>query len=262
VTSESGSGSESGPASGSGSASAHDIRDALIAFALASIGVAALAALGRAVPLVHENLGALVAVVFLYLPFWYAGRRSEDLSHYGFRADPLGKGLALGFGAPLLIFPLFAVLFVLFYAEVCQAGQPMWLRQMAPPGTCDGFRGWDGLRAPIVDRDFLTLVAVQVIVIALPEELFFRGFLHELFERALPPRRRLFGGGIGWALILSSLLFALGHLASGFDARRLSVFFPGLLFGWMRSATGSILAGTIAHAASNLFIHLLEQMFL
>jgi hypothetical protein len=30
----------------------------------------------------------------------------------------------------------------------------------------------------------------------------------------------------------------------------------------MRSATGSILAGTIAHAASNLFIHVLERMFL
>ena len=36
------------------------------------------------------------------------------------------------------------------------------------------------------------------------------------------------------------------------DPRGLSVFFPGLLFGWMRSATGSILAGTICHALSNL----------
>ncbi|HLU64833.1 MAG TPA: CPBP family intramembrane glutamic endopeptidase [Kofleriaceae bacterium] len=238
------------------------MRDALVAFAVACAAVAALAALGGAVPLVGRNLGALVAVVFLYLPFFFAWRRSEDLASHGFHAAPVGKGLLLGLGAPLVIFPLFAVGFVLFYQEVCQPGQPGWLRQMAPPGSCGAFRGWDGMRAPALDLELLELAFVQVVVIALPEELFFRGFIHGLLERAMPPRRRLWGGGVGWALVLSSALFALGHLASGLDPRRLSVFFPGLMFGWMRSATGSILAGTIAHAASNLFIHVLERMFL
>jgi membrane protease YdiL (CAAX protease family) len=248
-------------AAGSGQGGGGEVRDALIAFALACAGVAALAALGRAVPVVDNNLGALVAVIFLYIPFFYARRRGEDLVSYGFRATPVGRGLAFGFGAPLVLFPLFAAAFVLFYDAVCRPEQVAWLRQLALPGMCRGWDGWSGMHAPRFDLDLLELAFVQVVVIALPEELFFRGFLHQLLERAMPPRRRLLGGGIGWALVLSSALFAVGHLAAGFDPRRLSVFFPGLLFGWMRSATGSILAGTIAHAASNLFIRVLEQMF-
>ncbi len=252
----------SGPEPEAGSSGqGREVRDALVAFGLACAGVAALAALGRVVPIVDHNLGALVAIVFLCIPFFYAPRRGEDLFDYGFRVTPVRRGLAFGLGAPLVLFPLFAAAFVLFYDVVCRPEQAAWLRQLALPGMCRGWDGWGGMRAPRFDLQLPKLVFVQVVVIALPEELFFRGFLHHLLERAMPPRRRLLGGGIGWALVLSSALFAVGHLAAGFDPRRLSVFFPGLLFGWMRSATGSILAGTIAHAASNLFIRLLEQMF-
>jgi membrane protease YdiL (CAAX protease family) len=118
------------------------------------------------------------------------------------------------------------------------------------------------MRAPALGWGFAEAVLVQVVVVALPEELFFRGYLHALCERALPPKRRFLGGGVGWALVISSALFALGHLAVVPDPRRLAVFFPGLMFGWMRSATGSIVAGTIAHAASNLLIDVLQHMFL
>jgi hypothetical protein len=172
------------------------------------------------------------------------------------------RGLAFGFGVPLIVFPLFAIGYVIFYDVVCSSAAPAWLAQLAMPGQCARWDGWGGIDVPRLDLGFAELALVQMIVIALPEEVFFRGFLHKLLEDALPPTRRLLGGGIGWALILSSLLFAIGHLAVDPDPRRLAVFFPGLVFGWMRSATGSILGSTIAHAASNLFIHILERMFL
>lgn len=248
-------------ASISGPIQGTELRDAMIAFLLACAGVAALAGLGALVPAVDRNLGALVAVVFLYVPVYFAWRRGEDLVSYGFRATPVRRGLAFGLGAPLILFPLFAAAFALFYEVVCRPGQSAFLHQLAMPGLCASWKGWRAVHAPGLDLGFLKLAFVQVVVIALPEELFFRGFIHEMCERALPPRRRLLGGGIGLALLLSSALFAAGHLAAALDPRRLSVFFPGLLFGWMRSATGSILAGTIAHAASNLFIRVLEQMF-
>ena len=248
-------------AADSGAILGTELRDAMTAFALACVGVAALAGIGAFVPFVDDNLGALVAVVFLYLPVYYAWRRGEDLVSYGFHAGPLRRGLLIGLGAPLVLFPVFAIGFALFYEVVCQPGQPPWLGKLAMPGLCSAWKGWREVHARGLDLGFLKLAFVQVVVIALPEELFFRGFVHEMCERALPPRRRLLGGGVGLALLLSSALFAAGHLASGLDPRRLAVFFPGLLFGWMRSATGSILAGTIAHAASNLFIRVLEQMF-
>ncbi len=231
-----------------------------MAFAAASAGVVVLAQLGRVIPLLGANLGAAVAIVFLYVPVYFTWRRGEDLSDYGFRAEPMGKGLAFGVGIPLVVFPLFLVGFVVFYDVVC--GSEGALHQLAPPGFCPRWRGWEGVSAPDRGLEYLELAFVQVVVVALPEELLFRGFIHELCERALPPKRRLFGGGIGWALVLSSALFAVGHLAVGLDPRRLAVFFPGLLFGWVRSATGSILAGTIIHAASNLFIDILQDMLL
>jgi membrane protease YdiL (CAAX protease family) len=38
----------------------------------------------------------------------------------------------------------------------------------------------------------------------------------------------------------------------------LATFFPGLLFGWMRSSTKSILAGTVTHGASNILVRFLD----
>jgi membrane protease YdiL (CAAX protease family) len=232
--------------------------------------VAVLGLIGRAIPWLDANLGAVVAVVFLYVPVLFAWKRNEDLYSYGFWV-PSGdktrllvnrRGIAFGLGVPLAVFPLFAIGYVLFYDIVCSASVPAWLTRLAMPGQCARWDGWGDIAFPRLDLDFAELALVQLVVIALPEEVFFRGFLHKLLEQSLPPRRRILGGGIGWALVLSSLLFAIGHLAVNPDPRRLAVFFPGLVFGWMRSATGGILAGTIAHAASNLFIYLLERMFL
>lgn len=238
-----------------------DTRDVLVAFVLASALVAALGLAARGVGIIQSNLGALVAIVFLYVPVYYARRRDEDLYDYGFTTEPLGRGLAFGLGAPLLIFPIFAAGFVLFYDIVCASGAPEALARLAPPGMCRTWKGWAQAHWPAIDWELVKLAGFQIIVVALPEELFFRGFIHRLLERAIPPKRRVLGGGIGKALLLSSALFALGHMLVVFDPRRLAVFFPGLLFGWLRSATGSILAGTLCHAASNLFIHVLTRVF-
>lgn len=236
-----------------------DLRHALAACGLAAVSILVLAQLGRVVPFLGANLGALVAIVFLYVPVFFCWRRGQELHDYGFHARPVGRGLAIGLGAIAILFPLFAVGFVWFYDLACADGSA--LATLAPPGMCRRYEGWAGAHWPSFDLGFAELAFVQLVVIALPEELFFRGFVHQLCENALPPRRRFLRGGLGWALVLSSALFAVGHLLVTFDLRRLAVFFPGLLFGWMRSATGSILAGTIAHALSNLFIHVLERIF-
>lgn len=233
-------------------------RDAVVGFALATIGIGIAGAVGRAVPAVQANLGAVAAVLFLFIPYFYARRHGEDLYDYGFRAEPLRPGLGYGLGIPLLVFPLFAVGFVIFYELVCQTEA---LSMLAPRGMCVRYGGLGELHLPEVTMDTLELLFVQVIVVALPEEVFFRGFVHQLLERALPPKRKLWGGHIGVALVLSSALFAIGHLAVQPDPRRLAVFFPGLMFGWVFTKTRSVLAGTIIHALSNVFIHLLERSF-
>lgn len=236
-----------------------DLKHALAAFAAALAAAVAIVQGGGALPIVGDHAGALVAVVFLYVPAAYAWRRGEELDEYGFRLAPAGRGVLVGAGFSLLALPVFGVAFVGFYELACASGGPA--AALAPPGMCGAFAGWTRAELPPISADLFEFAFVQIVVVAIPEELFFRGFLHEKLERALPPKRSIAGGGVGWALVISSALFSITHLSTGLDPRRLAVFFPALAFGWMRSATGSILAGVIAHALSNIALHVLEQTF-
>lgn len=228
--------------------------------AVAALVAVAVRLLDVDLPLVGHLGSAVVAVVLLYAPVFVAWRRRDDLADYGFTSEPLRRSLVFTAVAIGVIAPAFVAGYIVFYDIVCAEGSRF--ASLGVPGTCLRFGGWSELHAPDLDLAFLELAAIQLVVVALPEELFFRGFLHEMLERALPPTRRFLGGGIGWALIISSLLFALIHLPKHGDPRALATFFPGLLFGWLRSATGSILASTVTHASSNLLVHVVEKMVL
>ncbi len=239
--------------------SSRAFRDAVIAWSIVGVLVTLLVRINYTLPAVGHVGSALVAVLFLFMPGVFAARRKEDLDDYGFHAEPVRKGLVTAAAAIGVIFPLFALGYFAFYEIACNSEL---LSNLVPRGMCSRYGGLSALHPPELTLKLLEFCAVQLIVVALPEELFFRGFLHGLLERAFPPKRRILGGGIGLALVLSSLAFALIHLPKDGDPRALATFFPGLLFGWMRSATGSILASTITHAASNILIRFLDLMVL
>ena len=238
-------------------------RDALIAWAAVAALVTVLVQIDVKLPAIGHLGSALVAVVFIYTPVALAWWRKEDLDDYGFHWEPVRRGLVTAAVACAIAFPVFVLAYLAFYEVAC--GSEL-LSNLVPRGMCARYGGLGALHVPdltLLARDggsalSAEFAAVQVVVVALPEELFFRGMLHGLLERRFPPARRLLGGGIGLALVLSSLAFAMIHLPKDGDPRALATFFPGLLFGWMRSATGSILASTLTHAGSNLLVRSLE----
>lgn len=242
-------------------------RDALIAFVVVAVLVTALVRIDVTLPAVGHLGSALVAVLFLYVPVFFAWRRKEELDHYGFHAEPILRGLVTAGVAIAVIFPIFVLCYFAFYEIACTSDL---LSNLVPRGMCSRYGGLDALHAPAVslmgaapgNTLSLEFCLVQLVVVALPEELFFRGFLLGLLEKRFPPKRRILGGGIGLALVLSALAFALVHLPKDGDPRALATFFPGLLFGWMRSATGSILASTLTHASSNILVRVLDLMVL
>lgn len=125
-----------------------------------------------------------------------------------------------------------------------------------------GFRAWYPIEQPFeltLGPSFADEALGQWLVIALPEEAFFRGYLQTALEERWPPQRRILGAPVGKAVIVSSVLFALGHLATAPDPSRLAVFFPSLLFGWLRARTGGIGAGVAYHASCNLFASFLAR---
>ena len=91
----------------------------------------------------------------------------------------------------------------------------------------------------------------QVLVIALPEEAFYRGYVQSRLDEAWAPRWNVLGATVGPGLVATAAIFALGHLATVQLPARLAVFFPALLFGWLRARTGGIGASVCFHATCN-----------
>ncbi|MEZ4360222.1 MAG: type II CAAX endopeptidase family protein [Kofleriaceae bacterium] len=231
---------------------------ALLAFVGTLAAMLVLVRINLTLPLFGHVGSALIALAFLYVPSGLARHRGEDLADYGFTLAPIGRGLRAAAGSALIVFPLFVLGYFAFYELACSSA----LAPLAPHGLCARYAGAAGVHAPALTPKLLEFCAVQVIVVALPEELFFRGMLLHLLGRRFGPGRPIAGVHVGWALLLTSAAFALSHLPRDGDPRALATFFPALLFGWLRLRTGSLLAPTLVHAGSNILVRVLDLMVL
>ncbi len=227
-------------------------------------------------------LGLVAA--FYFVPGWILRKDPERARRWQVGPEsPIPawswRGARVALGAMALVFPPFVVGFVWFYGRVC-AGDLTWVSPLvaleAPTpwagslerflGTlCRDYAGVPGLadlRVPAAWRAAGGLAAlyhgaVELLVVALPEEVFHRGYLMSALETRWPPRRRVLGVPFGFAAVLSSAIFAVGHLVGMAQAGRLATFGPGLLFAWLWRRSGSLWAPALFHAASNLLMSVL-----
>ena len=202
------------------------------------------------------------AVGFVFLAATYLGclRPDQHLSpeHFGLRLggvlDPgplvpsrmfkeTARAFVISSCVALLILPPFFFGFVLWYEP---HGSWQWSRALT-----------DDLSTPFWFVFNLSLS--HVLVVALPEEAFFRGYLQTALGDRYCVKKRLLGIDWSLALFASSALFALGHLTTTPDPARLAVFFPSLLFGVLRDKTGGIGASVFLHAQCNIFAALLGR---
>lgn len=97
---------------------------------------------------------------------------------------------------------------------------------------------------------------LELLFAALPEEIFFRGWLLPRAERRLAGRKIRLAGSRHLELTagnaVTAAAFAVLHLANGFRLDRLGTFFPGLWFGWLtRASGGSVVPAVLMHALAN-----------
>jgi membrane protease YdiL (CAAX protease family) len=166
---------------------------------------------------------ALAPAVWVYLPLASSAIRRSSYRESGFDLSLWTHGAGRFLQAVALVLLPFGCLLLV-------------RRVLAGPPLHD-------LRAP-----GLALAVDQLLLVAVPEELFFRGYVQG--------RLRLAGGGrrtaaIG-AIIGSAFLFALAHLLVEPAWLRAAVFFPGLLLGWLRERSKGLLAPAGFHWLSNL----------
>lgn len=202
---------------------------------------------------VAPSQSSLVATVcFLYLPFYFMNKRNEDYRDYGFTLSRWGADLAHVALLCVLVGPLFFWGFTVLVSSLAHI-PPAFTRFVTP---LTGHRTF----SPRLPPAFAQQVVTQLFVVALPEEFFFRGYLLTRLKESFPGGPRVLGVTMGKAFFLTALLFALVHLAV-FQAWRLWVFFPALLFGWLKERTGTLLGCTLFHASCNLYELWLEVSF-
>lgn len=194
----------------------------------------------------------IATVGFLYLPLYATRKRGEDWPDFGLSTRSLGKDVRQFLAVSLVVFPLFIAGYVAF-TWLWSTLPSAWLNVLTPYTAAPRFE----FRLP--DR-FEEWVIDDIFVVALPEEFFYRGYLQSRFRDAWPKGRIVFGARLGRAFWLTAVLFALGHLAI-FQVWRLGVFFPALLFGWMRERTNSVVGAALFHGAANLCIKVLDASF-
>jgi len=230
---------------------------------VAAVAVAAAAFwVGRSVGFVQEIVHGLIACVFLFGPGAAArlSGRAFDRDAAGIRVHPVGPGLRTLGLALLVTWPVFVLGFFIYYGVLCAGSGALGglARTLTP--ICQQWTGLGGAHFRLPEG-FLVLALSQILVVAVPEEVFFRGYLLSRFEERWPSQHELWGARVGRPLLLSSLLFAFGHFLVDLQPSRLAVFFPALAFGWMRSRSGSIAAGAVFHALCNLLSEVLHRSF-
>lgn len=236
------------------------VREALALWALAFGGLIGAKLLGFAIPFVGRQLKAVAAALFLYVPGIGMRRRGETVDDFGVpdwpwrsaaAASSFRRDLKWGLGVCLIMtLPVVAGFFLSLEALPFL---PEAIRRIVIPYESGG----EAIALRFPDRMWLHVLD-QVFVVALPEEFFYRGYLQERLKQAWGRGRlMLLGVPVGAAFWLTQGLFAVGHLGE-FHPWRLAVFFPAILFGWLKERTGSIGPAIIVHAWSNLLLMTLE----
>lgn len=123
------------------------------------------------------------------------------------------------------------------------------------------FYAWDAQLVVRLPGGLGKIVAIHFLYHALPEELLFRGYLQKRLGRILPRVFKFLGFELPLAGVVCAALFAAAHVAYEANAYRLLVFFPALVFAWLRHRTDSILAPTLFHGTCNVAACVVGGMF-
>jgi len=120
--------------------------------------------------------------------------------------------------------------------------------------------GESALRTSVPKEKWLWWAMFQFAYVALPEELFFRGFFLSQVMRLLGTTRdadSLVVEALG--VVLSAGVFALSHIIVLRSVVSVLTFFPGLIFAWLFVRSKSVIGPVLFHGAANVGYALMIQ---
>lgn len=99
----------------------------------------------------------------------------------------------------------------------------------------------------------------QATMPGIAEELVYRGVIQSRLNRLFGTRWSLFGAQVGWGFVITAVLFWAIHAFRAEPGEGLSFYWPtltlqlwaGLVFGWIRERTGSVVPAVVSHNILN-----------
>lgn len=193
------------------------------------IGICRLLFSWRSIPFISETLPLWAAALFLYIPLLLLLATKRKPEDWGITVNRFFFGIKAALLLSLLAIPAFLVLYQIY--------QKVWFHHAPVPVS--------------FPSDWPLLFLYHLLCVALPEEVFYRGYMQSRLNEAFRKRVVVFSAPLGFGWIYTAALFAIGHFLIDFRVDTLATFLPGLAFGWLRERTGSVTASTLFHALCN-----------
>lgn len=212
---------------------------------------------------VGQYVNLVIAALFLILSVRLA---RGNLAHFGIELGGLLSPADGTHPGPLGLFDLGRAIRTALPHGLRESAVALALAAVTFPVFALGFWWWHDPLQPFVlslPPEAPSFVLAQLVMVALPEEAFFRGYVQTTLFDAEERRVRILGAGVApKAFVWQAVLFALIHVVVDPNPARLAVFFPGLAFGWLRALRGSIGAAIVFHALCNIFSEVLARSWL
>lgn len=196
------------------------LRDAFFIFLVTLAGIKGLYEF-RQVHFIGKYLSTFTAVLLIYPAFLYTTVRKLPIRFFERNREELYDSLFWFAIATVVIFPPFLLANHLYQHFLFHRSFE-----------------WVPLAKPV------ELISTQIFLIAFPEEFFFRGYLQTAIKRVYPR----------WAIPIAAFLFAFSHSLIALRWWHFAIFFPGLVFGWLRQKTNGLVAPILFHAFCNVLV--------
>jgi membrane protease YdiL (CAAX protease family) len=193
----------------------------------------------------HEIIRVLVPILFMYAPVVVLRWRGVDPDDYPLALPPLRDPVwrdALRLNAVLIGIIIMPWL----------VGYHVWQTMVFH----HHFKGiWP------TPSGFASLIGYHLFFAAIPEELFYRGYVQSRLDEAFGRPWRILGADLGPGWLITCVVFAAGHSIVQVQWWHFAIVFPSLAFGWMRARTRHIVAGALFHAWCNITVGTLDTLY-